>query len=128
MKVNGITMQEAGYSRPSDEETMIAKSSGETVKGKGKSEKYYATIFSNNKEMPLDLSGVKSGDKLMLACVVNVKEITSIDKKDGNEPDERFTLEILQCGCEKTTEKAPEEMDDKELDEAIKTKTGKGKR
>jgi hypothetical protein len=119
MKINGIEMQDAGYDRP-EPEVVQTPSSSKDIKKK----KCYATIYSNDQEMPLDLKGIRAGDKLMLVCLVDVKELTSVDNEKKYEPKERFTLEILKCGCEKTSEKEPVEMDDDELEEAV---TGKKK-
>ncbi len=113
MKVNGIELNDAGYKRKEDDSAAVPSLSMTK-------EKSYATINSNDKEMPLGLSGIKSGDKLMLVCLVNVKEITSTDNKKKDEPRERFTFEILKCGAEKSSEKAPEEMSDDELNESAK--------
>jgi len=116
MKVNGIEMQDAGYIGNNNSPCCVEPSESK----KNEKQKCYSTIYSNDKEMPLNLSGIKSGDKLMLVCLVNVKEYTSVDiKGKKDEPSERFTLEILKCGCEKTTDKSPADMDDKELNEAI---------
>jgi hypothetical protein len=127
MKVDGIELKDAGCAR--SESMPIAKEEN-SEKVDGKREKTYTTIYSNNKEMPLNLKGIKSGDKLMLVCLVNVKEHTTIDTKGKkDEQAERFTLEILKCGAEKASEKDPDAMEIDEINEVLAQKKqveGKG--
>jgi hypothetical protein len=110
-------LEDAGYW---PETTNEPKCEAATPSGKKeKPKKQYATIHANDKELPLRIKGLASGDKLLMTAVVNVDEMTSMDpEKDYEKASKRFRLSIEKCSFEKTLAKKPSEMTDEELNAA----------
>jgi len=116
-------LAEAGY-WPKEDEGKTMEVGGASPKKEKK--KRFATINANDLEVPMHIKGLESGDKLLMTAIVNVDQITSVDKdKSYNGESKRFEFSIEQCSFERTLGKDPSEMTDEELEEAAGGKKNK---
>jgi hypothetical protein len=110
-KFDGMAMQEVGYQPKSEEEYKSAP-----VGSEERPKMVYPSIWTDGKEMPIDLTGYKAGDKVYFCAEANISEITTRDRDGVTEKEApRYQFELLRIGIkpmEKQEEKkeAPEEQ------------------
>lgn len=79
----------------------------------------YPRLWTNTKEMPVDIKQYKAGDKLYFVAEANVSEISNVDRDGVDEPEPtRFELEFIKVGIKSMESKEKSKDDDGFLEDS----------